>query len=290
LPEWVDSGAIVGKLSRKAARLTGLVEGTPLVAGGGDQQCAALGLGVLEPESAALCIGTAGVISHPSGRPVLDAHGKFFCTAHAAPGRFVLEGILNSFGSSLQWAVATLGLSHIAELEQLASNAPPGAGGTLFIPYLAGVGSPDHNSAARGIFAGLDLSTSGENLARAVFEGLSCETARILDAMDPGGFIRTLHLSGGLATVPFMASSLADLTGRNLLVSQSAEASLAGAAILAWTGAGAFESVSKAALSWASSLSFETVVPERPEASKRLRTLYNSWATRARQSLAEDRN
>ncbi|MBM4321895.1 MAG: hypothetical protein FJ125_18655, partial [Deltaproteobacteria bacterium] len=123
LPQLLPAGARIGRLGVEAARHTGLMAGTPLYLGGGDQQCAALGLGAVEPGEVALCLGTAAVVSCPVDRPVLDPSGRTFCTAHVVPGRWVLEGIHNAFGSSLGWVQAMLGLGSAAELLELAEVA-----------------------------------------------------------------------------------------------------------------------------------------------------------------------
>ena len=61
MPELVRPGEAMGGLSAKAARAMGLAPGTPLVAGGGDGQCFALGAGLGATGSATLTLGTSGV-------------------------------------------------------------------------------------------------------------------------------------------------------------------------------------------------------------------------------------
>ena len=238
LPALVRSGQRVGAVDREAARASGLLQGTPLVAGGGDQQCAALGQGAVEQGDAGLCLGTAAVVSCPVEAPVTGTGGRFFCTVHAAPGRWVIEGILNSFGSALDWAARVLGLDGVAALE--AEAAAASSEGAFFLPHLAGIGSPDHRAAARGAFVGLGLGCTRASLARAAFEGVAHETGRILDAMEARGPIRQLVLSGGGAAGQLLPRLLADLSGRRLALREHHEATLAGAALLAWCGAGRF--------------------------------------------------
>lgn len=244
LPALVAPGARVGSVSATAARATGLPRGTPLVAGGGDQQCAALGMATLEPGEASLCLGTAAVVSCPVDRPITDGTGCF-CTAHVARDRWVLEGIHNSFGSALAWTRGVLEAGDEAGLEALARAGD--SGGAVFVPHLAGVGTPDHLGAARGALVGLNLGHGRAAVARAVYEGIACETRRILDGMEAGGPIRCLVLAGGVSTGDLIPRLLADLTGRTLIVRQVSEASLLGAAALAWVGAGRFPDAAAAA-------------------------------------------
>ncbi len=247
LPKLARPGEVVGKLSEEAARATGLAAGTPLVAGGGDQQCATLGIGVLDPGDAGLCLGTAAVVSCPVPEPLPDPAGRYFCTAHAVPGRFVLEGIHNAFGASQSWAAEALDFGSLEALEAAAAAAPAGAGGVMFLPWLAGIGTPDFDASARGVFAGMTMATGRGDLARAVFEGIALETGRILDAFQASPVpLRRLILSGGGSSRALIGQVLADLTGRELLLDSVTQASLAGAAALAWTGAGAFPDVAAA--------------------------------------------
>jgi sugar (pentulose or hexulose) kinase len=234
LPRLAPAGARVGGLSREAAGATGLLAGTPLVVGGGDQQCAALGLGVVEPGQAGVCLGTAAVISCPVARPVLEAPSPAFCTAHVVPGRYVREGIHSNFGSALAWAAGVLAGGDVAKLEVLAGT---GHAGALFVPHLSGSGSPDFNARARGAFVGLELAMGPHDLARAAYEGVALELRRILDSLEPQGAISRLVLAGG-ARHSLVAATLARLCGRELLQTPREEATLVGAAQLAWRGIG----------------------------------------------------
>jgi xylulokinase len=271
LPALVAPGARVGAISAGAAQATGLPRGTPLVAGGGDQQCAALGMAMLEPGEASLCLGTAAVVSCPVERPITDAVG-FSCTAHVAPNRWVLEGIHNSFGSALAWTRGVLEAGNEAALAALAGTVD--SGGAVFVPHLAGVGTPDHLGAARGALVGLTLGHDRAALVRAVYEGIACEVRRILDGMEAGGPIRRLVLAGGVSEGALMPRLLADLTGRTLVVRQVTDASLLGAAALAWVGAGRFSDVPAAARSIALEATERILEPGSPDAGAALYRRY----------------
>ena len=247
LPQIRPAGSVAGAVSEGVAAATGLPVGTPLIVGGGDQQCAALGLGAIDPGHVALCLGTAAVVSCPSDHPVDETGGRFFCTAHVVPDRFVMEGIHNSFGSSLQWANGILGLETSHELEELAAEAPVGADGVVFLPHLAGIGSPDFDGNARGAFLGLGGSHGRAHLARAVLEGLALDLDRILEPMRPHAPLERIVVAGGGSILPLLGRILTDLTGATLLVSSQAEATLAGAAVLAWKGVGRYTSFDDAA-------------------------------------------
>lgn len=238
LPRLVPAGSVAGRLSRAAATATGLTSGTPLVVGGGDQQCAALGMGAVDEGEAGLCLGTAAVVSCPVPRPVPDTAGGFFCTAHVVPDRWVVEGFANTFGSSFSWGANVLGLEAVTDLDALASASPPGAGGVIFVPFLAGSGSPEFAAHARGAFFNLHLAHRRNDLARAIIEGSALEMRRIVDAAAPYVRLDRIIVAGGLPQTSLAAGCLRGILGRDLVWSDNAEATLLGAALLAWRGAG----------------------------------------------------
>lgn len=243
LPQLQPAASVAGHLSIAAARETGLLDGTPLIVGGGDQQCAALGIGAVDPGVAGVCLGTAAVISYPIDRPAFDEAGRFFCTAHAAPGRWVMEGIHNAFGSSSHWGSRMLGTSSAAEFDALAAGSTPGAGGMIYLPFLAGIGSPDFDADARGALLGLDLSHQPADVARAILEGMALEIRRISEPITAHVDVRQFIIAGAGATRSLRVQILADVLGRPLLLNPVPQATLLGAAILAWTGIGRYPDV-----------------------------------------------
>ena len=296
LPQLRPAGSIAGRLSEEVASVSGLAPGTPLVVGGGDQQCAALGLGVIDPGQVGLCLGTAAVLSCPTDHPVGETNGRFFCTAHVVPDRFVMEGIHNAFGSSLQWAVAMLGLKTGEDLEELAARAPVGAAGVVFLPHLAGIGSPDFDGNARGAFLGLDASHRPSHLARAVLEGLCLEIGRILAPMEPHAPFERMIVAGGGSTLPLLGRVMADLTDKELVVSQLTEATLAGAAVLAWMGAGRFQNFADAVAASEAKGGKEQRPRLEEETRRALRARFARWvsvvgaATRISNTAGEETN
>lgn len=240
LPLVRPPGTVAGVVSREAAERTGLRAGTPLLVGGGDQQCGALGIGAVHPGQAGMILGTAAVISCPMNHPVIDEAGRLFCTVHVVPERWVIEGIQNSFGSAVHWWAEQIGVDTPEALDALASTASPGAEGVCFYPYLAGIGSPDFAADVRGAFLGLSLTTRPADLARAVLEGTTLELRRILATITPYVDIRQYVVAGGGAMRPWRVQLLADVLGHAIAVNPVAEATLLGVAICAWTGLGRF--------------------------------------------------
>ncbi len=187
------SGTVVGRIDPQVARLTGLPTDTRLILGGGDQQCADLAAGVLESGVVAANLGTAGVINVVSDRPVVAPRGQLVCVAHVVPGRWVMEGLENSYGGTHGWGEKLLG----ERLTTLAADAPVGSHGLLCFPYLAGMGAPDYESAARAALLGITLAHGREDVARALLEGTTIELVRILEAAGESVEVHRVVASGG---------------------------------------------------------------------------------------------
>ncbi|TKB35611.1 MAG: xylulose kinase, partial [Mesorhizobium sp.] len=145
-------GTVLGQLTSEAAMLTGLREGTPIVAGGGDGQCAGTGAGVLQPRCAYINLGTAVV----SGSFGIDyVHDLAFRTETAvADDGYIYETCLRAGTFLVDWMAREMlgvdlhGASDVLEaLEAEAAASPIGAGGIMLLPYWQGVMDPHWDSA-----------------------------------------------------------------------------------------------------------------------------------------------
>src|SRR5690349_23039963 len=103
LPDVYESAAPCAKVSREAAAATGLREGTPIVAGAGDQAAGAVGMGITRPGAVSVTIGTSGVVFAATERPALDPKGRVHTFCHAVPGRWHVMGVTQAAGLSLRW-------------------------------------------------------------------------------------------------------------------------------------------------------------------------------------------
>lgn len=234
LPALAPSGTPVGQLDSAVAAATGLAAGTPLILGGGDQQCAALGAGALEPGATSLTMGTAGAVSTALARATIDPQSRLVCLAHVIPGRWTLEGLQDAYGAALRWGSDLLG----QDLTGLAADAPIGSRGLVCLPYLAGSGAPDHDSQARAAILGLTLAHGRSDVARAVLEGATVELVRILAAVQTLAPVGRLVANGGGARMGLLLEMLAGLAGTPVQVAAQVESSLVGAGLLAWVGLG----------------------------------------------------
>ena len=250
LPELVASGSRIGALSRDAAKASGLQAGTPLVAGGGDQQCAGIGAGAVEPGVVALTIGTAAVPLCAAVRPVRDRRMRIMSCVHAVPGMWEVEGLQSCAGACLEWYSRLVnGGSQISDgLFRGAARVPAGASGVLFYPHLTGASSPHWNPAAGGMFLGMRLGHGRVELLRAVMEGVAMQTREVLDVFAALGLaVGQLRLTGGCTEIGLWNRIFTDVLAVPTSTLRNPHATLVGAAVLAGVGAGAFASVQEGA-------------------------------------------
>ena len=102
-PHVFESPEVCAHVSADAAAATGLVAGTPIVAGAGDQAAGAVGMGITRPGAVSVTIGTSGVVFAATERPALDPKGRMHTFCHAVPGRWHVMGVTQAAGLSLRW-------------------------------------------------------------------------------------------------------------------------------------------------------------------------------------------
>jgi xylulokinase len=255
LPKLVGSGWQVGCIDEYAHERTGLPVGMPICTGGGDQQCAAIGAGVIEEGLCEVTFGTAGVSVAHVDSPKYDPNKAVSLSAHAFPDKtWELEGIQAAAGSNLRWFRDQVGhLIKIIEpftkqdpyviLNEHAKRVPPGSNGVYYHPYLSGSVAPHYDELARGGFFGLNFKADFGCLARAVMEGVAFEARDIVEAFQAFVPQREIMLSGGATKSPLWCQIQADIYGSPTTFMQEGECTVVGAAILGGVGAGVFKTV-----------------------------------------------
>lgn len=253
LPAIVASTHVVGGVLPAIADEVGLPAGTPVVMGGGDGSCAGVGAGVIAEGDAYNYVGSSSWIALASPRPIYDPDGKTFTFAHLMPGWFMPTGTMQAAGASYQWmranlapievqAAAALGVSAYELMNVSAENAPPGANGLLFLPYLMGERSPRWNPDARGAFIGLTIRHTRADLIRAALEGITFNLRVILDAFRAqGAHIDAMRVIGGGARGLFWNRVMAAMYGVPIhRMAVLEEATSMGAAVAGGIGVGLY--------------------------------------------------
>jgi xylulokinase len=250
LPPTFEGPEVTGRVTARAAAATGLREGTPVVAGGGDQAANAVGVGAVVPGRVALSLGTSGVVFATTDRPIFDPAGRVHAFCHAVPGRWHLMSVMLSAAGSLRWFRDTVAPGEgYPDLVEPAGQVGPGAGGLLFLPYLTGERCPYPDPQARGAFVGLTLAHDRRHLTRAVLEGVAFGLRDGLDLMLGAGMPMpsTFLASGGGLASPVWRQILADVLGATISTPATTEGAAFGAALLAAVGTGWYPDVDSAA-------------------------------------------
>jgi xylulokinase len=255
LPPIIASAGMMGEVSARAARETGLVEGTPVMGGGADNACAAAGSGVLEPGQILCSVGTSGTIVAPVGLDMLNPGHNVHLFSHVSPSTNYLMGVVLSAGGALRWfrdtccsdlvsAESAGGENAYHNITALAEATPVGAEGLLFLPYLTGERTPYGSAIALGVFFGLSPRHTRGHMARAVVEGVSYALGQSLQLLrDAGVAADVVRVTGGGARSHFWRQTLADVFDSPIAVQQTDEGPAYGAALLAAVGKGAFETI-----------------------------------------------
>lgn len=236
----VESTAIAGRLKSEIAAYVRLPAGLPVVAGGGDNAAAAIGLGISASNlnRGSLSIGTSGVIFAPCDRPIPDPEGRVHLFCHV-DGGYHLLGVTLSAGGSLSWYRDTFA-PHIAytDLMDIADRSLPGARGILFLPHLSGERSPHLDPDTRGAWVNLSLAHTQADLIRAVLEGVAFSLRAALEVISEITPVHQLLATGGGVRASIWLRILADVLDKELIAPRIEEGAAYGAAILAMVGIG----------------------------------------------------
>jgi xylulokinase len=245
-PQIVPSTTVIGGVTAWAATETGLIEGTPVVMGGGDGPMAALGAGIVDANSGAYAyLGSSSWVSLAADQPLHDPAMRTMTFNHVIPGRFVPTATMQAGGASLQWIVDVLAPGEDDRYDRLleaSSKVDASEDGLYFLPHLLGERSPYWNPAARAVFAGISRHHGPDHLMRAVLEGVAFNLYSGLNAFTSNGATVTgIDAIGGAANSSHLLQIFADVWGvdvrRRALVD---EATSLGAAVVGGVGVGLF--------------------------------------------------
>ena len=235
LCELIPPGSVLGYTTRQIADMTGCPAGIPLISAGGDQQCAALGMGVIQGGDMEITSGTGGFLLAFADRVPDDIRPDVICGAHAIPGKYVLESSMLSCSSLYDWCLHQFyqGVPETELYETINRDvlkSPAGANGCIALPYFQGRGTPDWNSHARGSFINLTLNTDRADMARAVLEAVALEAANNIETLERytgrGG---SYFISGGLTHSEEFNRIQASAYDRDILQSDNVEQTALGA-------------------------------------------------------------
>jgi xylulokinase len=254
LPRIVEPWEIIGKLTGSAARDCGLVEGTPIAAGCGDQAAGMLGAAMVEPGTVFDVAGTASVFAICIDRFVPDVRHKTLFTARLVPpDLWYALAYINGGGLNLRWFRDELageekaqaeasGQGIYALLDQLAAQVPAGSQSLLFLPHLGGRVCPN-DADIRGLWMGFTWSHAKPHLYRAMLEAVAYEYALYLSieqALLPDLEFSEARVIGGGAASKLWNQIKADVLGIPYVQLSREEFAVLGSAIVAGYAVGVF--------------------------------------------------
>jgi xylulokinase len=257
LPDLKAPWDVVGEVTQTASRETGLATGTPVIAGGADTACAALGVGAIENGDAMEDGGTATKLAVSLDKPRFPIRTLNRC--HVVPDRWLLVAASSTTGALLRWFKDLLG-TYEAEanrrnvdvyklMDADAKRSPPGANGVIVLPYFApgGERSPIWDPYAHGVIFGLTLANKRRDLVRAVLESSAYAVMDNITMIERAGIkIRRIRLSGGQAKSELWRGIKADVTGKRVELTSHVEATVFGTALLAGYGSGTYHNLEHA--------------------------------------------
>jgi xylulokinase len=266
VPDVGGSAEVLGRVDRAAARATGLAEGTPVVGGGADNACGAVGVGLVSPGEAVASWGTSGTVLSPTASPMVDPGMRAHTFCHAVPNTWYLMGVMLTAGGAFAWHRKELAKELAKKrdanlrLNREADAVRIGADGLTFLPYLQGERTPHRDAAARGAFVGLSLMHTRAHMTRAVLEGICFgmrDSLSILQGLSID--LSRVLVTGGGAQSPFIRRMQADVYGLPVVRVDKEEGPAYGAALLGAVGAGAFPDIATAC-----NKTLKRLAPEKP--------------------------
>ena len=251
LPKCYESTDVTGHVTKEAADLTGLKEGTIVVGGGGDQASGAVGTGTVKSGIVSVALGTSGVVFASQDKYAADDELRLHSFCHAN-GKWHVMGVMLSAASCLKWWVddvnnySSEAMTFDGLLEE-AEKVKPGSDGLIFLPYLMGERTPYSDPYAKGSFVGLSITHNRGHMTRSILEGVAFGLRDSLELIkDLNIPVNEVRVSGGGAKSKLWRQILADIFNVRIDMINATEGPSYGAAIMASVGYGLFEDVDEA--------------------------------------------
>ncbi|MBV9931217.1 MAG: glycerol kinase [Alphaproteobacteria bacterium] len=246
LPEIVDCAGPIGTTS--ADHFGPIV---PITGVAGDQQAAAIGQSCLAPGDTKATYGTgAFILANTGDAPRPSAHRLLSTVAWQLEGvrSYAMEGSVFVAGALVKWLRDELGLLAAAAESDAVARSVEDCGGVHIVPAHSGLGAPHWRADARGLIAGLSLSTGRAHIVRAALEAMAHQTHDLMTAFAADGAAwQVLRIDGGMASNDWLAQDLADVLGLEVERPANVETTALGAAMLAAVGRGHFADLHEAA-------------------------------------------
>jgi xylulokinase len=250
LPRVVAPGTTSLPIRDEIRQRFGLPNGVQAVVATYDAICAVYGAGVANVGDSCDVSGTVTSFRVLTDSVPRDETGRLFTAPHLTSGLYLTGGSNNLGGGVIEWAKQLLYVNEndpYSRMAAEATDAPPGAAGITFLPYLLGERAPVWDVNARGVFFGLGRNHQRGDLIRAIFEGVGYSVLDIADRLrEMDVRIDRVSASGGLARIEPINQIKADMLGVPVSTTVEIESTALGAGLIALVCAGRFHSLDEA--------------------------------------------
>lgn len=240
------SSDVIGAVTESAAKQTALPLGTPVCAGGGDAVLSTIAMGAGSENTAAVMLGTSGVVSAHTTEFIDNKDGAVQFSRACADGMYHVMGVTLAAAGSYKWYGENFGDSDFKAMDKEAETSSAGAGGVIYLPYLYGERCPVNDPYAKGCFVGITARNTKADFNRAVLEGVAFSLRQVYEKISGGKAAERMILAGGGSKSPLWRQIFADVFNMPVVTLDGAgEGSGFGAAIVAGVGCGLFGSVAE---------------------------------------------
>ncbi len=247
---------VVGKVTRRAAGQTGLMEGTCVITGTDDAGAEAISAGIVGLGDTMVMLGSSMYMISLSDHPIDDP--RLWNSVYLVPGVHSIQGATNNMGTVTKWMKERLfpeleekeregGGNAYEAMMRLGESVPAGADGLMALPYFSGERTPINDPDACGALFGLRLHHDRRHIYRAFLEGIAYSIAQNIQVLEENRVeIRRLTVTGGGTKNRLLLQILADVLGREIFVPEVTVGASYGDVVLAMIGCGEISSFEEA--------------------------------------------
>ncbi len=247
LCDLVKPGSICGETTFEIEKETGCKKGIPVITAGGDQQCGAIGQGVVKEGCLSVTVGTGGFLVTAVNKIPEDLKSDVICNIHAVKESYILESNIITCCSALDWFKREFYENwSYEEMNAEAEKSPAGANGCLCVPYFQGRSTPDWNNDAKGLFANITLGTRKRDILRSLLESIAYEIDNGIWIMNGYKNITEINVNGGLTNSAVFNEIQCNVYGRKILKRGDSDSTVRGAYMVAAVTLGLYDTVEDA--------------------------------------------
>ena len=252
-PELIPNDGVVGPLDASVAEELGLLPSTRVIAGIGDSNVSAIGSGAVRDFEAIIYIGTSYYMNCHVPFKKTDIRHMMGSLPSPFPSKYMLFAEQGTGGKCVEHYLKNIVYPDdelntgpepddaYRRFNAVASRAPAGSEGVIFLPWLNGSIAPSENPHVRGGFMNLSLKTTRSHMTRAIMEGLAYNNRWARGAAEKfiGRSIESFRFSGGGALSDVWAQIHADVLGVPIhQIDDPINATVRGTALLALVSLG----------------------------------------------------